>query len=69
MERDVISRWRRAYGAVQVVCPGCGAELPLNHEVADSGDVNPSLDCPLCDYHRYVTLAGWPGKERQEAET
>lgn len=32
------------------------------HEIDDTGDVNPSAQCPRedCDWHTWVTLEGWP---------
>lgn len=36
-----------------------------DHEIADNGEVYPSVDCPVsgCDFHENVILDGW------EAET
>lgn len=45
-------------------CPGCGNHVNVDdHEIAETGEVNPSLGCPSedCDWHEYVRLEGWPG--------
>lgn len=44
-----------------VVCPGCrGGALSLkDHHVAADGKVTPSLGCPFCGYHEFITLKGW----------
>jgi len=44
---------------VKVSCPQCGQVAELQHEIAGSGKVTPSLDCPACDFHRNVQLMGW----------
>jgi hypothetical protein len=43
----------------RVRCPGCKKWLLLNHEIAANGEIAPSLDCPLCDFHAYGRLDGW----------
>lgn len=48
---------------VFVTCPGCGLKASLDHDVADDGKVSPSLDCPECEFHAHVTLAGWGGAD------
>ncbi len=45
--------------AVFVVCD-CGLNGRLQHTVERNGDVNPSLDCPSCPFHAFVTLEAWP---------
>ena len=30
------------------------------HSVAGNGEVRPSLVCPLCTFHEWVTLRDWP---------
>lgn len=47
---------------VNVMCSGCGfaATLePSDHAIDDRGKVLPSVVCPRCDQHDYLTLAGW----------
>jgi len=44
-----------------VCCPGCGRICSLfDHEIADDGEVSPSLDCPFdCEFHDHAVLEGW----------
>lgn len=45
-----------------VSCPNCGLVASLSdHEIVESGDVDPSLVCPgdQCDFHSFVTLSDW----------
>lgn len=46
-----------------VVCPGCGVEGTLDHEVRTNGDVEPSVECPHegCSFHAFIRLQDWPG--------
>ena len=42
-------------------CPKCqtyGA-LAGTHEIASDGAVSPSMVCPNCDFHEWITLEGW----------
>ena len=55
------SDWSKMGGVVYLVCPGCGARVALNHDVADDGKITPSLDCPSCEFHDYARLLGWSG--------
>ena len=48
-----------------VTCPRCGRECSIGkatHSIGATGKVMPSMICPHdgCDFHEYVTLAGWP---------
>lgn len=42
-------------------CGGCGLLMGLCHDIADNGDVNPSLyhDEPKCGWHVHGTLLDW----------
>lgn len=51
--------WEARGGRVVVICPGCGLEAGLDHDVDAAGRVTPSLDCPRCSFHAYVRLEGW----------
>lgn len=68
MDKIPKTHWRKWLHIVFVKCPGCGIEAKLDHDVADDGKVSPSLDCPSCDFHTYVVLEGWPGKEKGGGE-
>lgn len=48
---------------VIVVCPSCGIEGTLVHEVRTNGDVEPSMVCPHegCSFHEFIQLEDWPG--------
>ena len=48
---------------VFVICPGCGTEYRLDHEISHEGVVSPSLECPDsdCGFHDTVILVGWRG--------
>lgn len=61
--RQVIAKdkWKKDAFGVWVTCPGCKLTARLDHDVSATGEVNPSLDCPECPYHEFVTLAGWDG--------
>jgi hypothetical protein len=62
-DRGTWSLWR---DRVYVCCPDCGTTLRIDHEITETGDVNPSVGCPteVCSWHVYVTLAGWSGGHR-----
>lgn len=54
--------WFRMGVRVFAVCPDCGLNAQLDHDVADDGTVTPSLDCPECEFHAFVKLKDWePG--------
>ena len=57
-------RWQRANKSARVSCPDCGlsASLEGTHEISRFGDVVPSVDCPECDFHDFVSLKGWTEK-------
>ena len=42
-------------------CPKCRAygALAGTHEVAADGKVTPSMVCPNCDFHEWITLDAW----------
>lgn len=49
-------------------CPGedeknehgkCGWLLYLDHGINEDGEVQPSVGCPHCGFHAWVTLEGW----------
>ncbi len=44
-----------------ICCPDCNKVAYLDHQIADNGDVYPSVVCPTpgCNWHVYVTLVGW----------
>jgi hypothetical protein len=45
-----------------VVCPGCCQEVSIGrqvHNVNLSGEVSPSMVCPHCAFHDYVSIEGW----------
>jgi hypothetical protein len=39
-------------------CPTYGA-LAGTHEIDAAGKVTPSMVCPGCDFHEWITLEGW----------
>ncbi len=47
--------------SAMIVCPKCGCEAPLDHEIAADGTITPSLVCPYepCDFHDWGRLEGW----------
>lgn len=52
--------WMPWAGRTLVLCGGtCGQKMLLDHEIGADGEVNPSVDCPNCDWHVWVTLEGW----------
>lgn len=60
------TKWRLAKwkGVQQVymICPGCGEEYRLDHDISAEGVVSPSLECPSqndCGFHDTVVLLGW----------
>lgn len=59
MSRTTITDWRRDLFGIWAVCPGCKVKLRLDHVVEATGEISPSLDCPLCDFHAMATLANW----------
>ena len=62
MSRPAIDRdaWTSSGAVVFVDCPGCAVRLRLvDPTVSATGDVDPSLDCPACEYHEWVRLEGW----------
>jgi len=43
-------------------CGGCGITASLDHDVAPTGEVSPSLVCPEgCGWHVWATLEGFQG--------
>lgn len=43
-------------------CPLCGGTGSLaDHEIADNGNVTPSVVCMVgdCEFHEYITLENW----------
>lgn len=57
--RVVIKKWVRMGARVVVTCPRCGFRSTLDHHVDAHGKVHPSVVCPMCDFHEWVTLGGW----------
>lgn len=53
---------RDATGELFIRC-ACGIVMGLDHEIAENGDVNPSLfhDSPECGWHVMGTLQNWDG--------
>lgn len=47
--------------SAMIVCPKCGGEAPLDHDIAADGTITPSLVCPYdpCDFHEWGRLDGW----------
>ena len=49
---------------IQFTCPECGLAAYLDHEIAPTGAVSPSVGCPNegkgCSFHQNVVLEGWP---------
>lgn len=43
-----------------VTCANGHTMTLRSHTVDGKGEVRPSLVCPLCAFHEWVTLAGWP---------
>lgn len=64
-ENPARGTWRRtktsAGPSANIVCPQCGTEGALDHEIAADGAVSPSLVCPGkgCTFHEYGKLEGW----------
>jgi len=53
-----------SYRGILVKC-GNGHICSINnHTIEDNGDVNPSLVCPKCEWHHFVTLVGWRKKSK-----
>ncbi|MCP6719720.1 MAG: hypothetical protein KJI72_00120 [Patescibacteria group bacterium] len=51
--------------SVNLCCPSCGGTAGLHdHEIADDGTVNPSVQCPYegCKFHEYIRLKDWKGR-------
>ena len=48
-------------GEAYLVCPGCGFDSLLNHEIGPDGTVSPSVACPIttCSFHDWICLDGW----------
>jgi hypothetical protein len=43
-------------------CPMCltVGSLHGTHEIAADGKVTPSVVCPNCEFHEWISLVGWP---------
>ena len=60
-----IANWRswnhKGTKYIFVVCPGCGSEYRLDHDISAEGVVSPSLECPGgdCSFHDTIILVGW----------
>lgn len=42
-----------------IVCPGCGVDVGVSrlvHTIAPGGALTPSMICPHCPFHEWVTL-------------
>lgn len=59
--REYISKknWKKFGSSVIVTCPQCKKKAALDHTIEEDGDVNPSLICPFCGYHKFIKLEGW----------
>jgi C4-type Zn-finger protein len=64
----VIRDWKYVRGPalkrllVTLVCPGCGKEVAVSravHSIAADGAVTPSMVCPHCPFHEWVSLENW----------
>lgn len=42
-----------------ILCPECGIRAELQHVIRPGGKVEPSVDCPDCNFHEHITLEGW----------
>lgn len=55
--------WRVGIGgqSVYVVCPECKMSYAIDHDIADNGELSPSLMCPTkgCGWHVTARLRGW----------
>jgi hypothetical protein len=53
--------WYRWGGMVNLICGGCGKHAGHlgDHTISENGEVNPSLLCPLCEWHVWGILEGW----------
>lgn len=51
--------WWDSGARICIKCPECDLIAGLDHEVKENGNVEPSLDCPSCNFHRYVRLLNW----------
>lgn len=55
--------WVRSSVSRFVAVVACKRGHPMTlrqHQVKANGEVSPSVCCPLCDWHEWVKLAGWP---------
>lgn len=51
---------------LKFACPSCGQWGDLeDHTTWESGIITPSVDCPECDFHDLVVLAGFPNNPYQ----
>lgn len=51
-------------------CPVCNHIAVLaDHTISANGRVSPSVVCPDCGFHEFLTLAGWEGREIKPAYT
>lgn len=49
-------------------CPVCNHIAVLaDHTISANGRVSPSVVCPDCGFHEFLTLAGWEGREIKPA--
>jgi len=52
--------WSLMGKRILVDCPGCEKRFMLDHNIDKNGQIHPSLDCPICDFHESnIILAGW----------
>lgn len=51
--------WWLWMGRVLLACPNGHVARLDQHEIDASGRVTPSVQCPICDFHQNIELAGW----------
>jgi hypothetical protein len=58
-EHVEIQDWELTNVGVRMRCPACDIPAYLVHDVAEDGEVDPSVDCRLCSFHEHVVLEDW----------
>lgn len=59
MTKITSDNWWHFGSKVIVRCPDCDGTASLEHDVAADGTIDPSLDCPSCEFHDHAWLESW----------
>jgi len=66
---DVREWWRDEDGDLWVRCPDCHHEGMIEHEIDQSGRIDPELTCPVnCGFHGWALLVSYRPDKRDPSE-